>query len=71
MSARSRGGHRAITARLTAIDRFLPPFRGCVIVFGVDQEVADPDFSATREVVDGRVVVTVTGEVDMSTAGDM
>jgi anti-anti-sigma factor len=56
---------------LTAIDRFLPPFRGCVIVFGVDQEVADPDFSATREVVDGRVVVTVTGEVDMSTAGDM
>ena len=33
--------------------------------------MADPDFSATREVVDGRVVVTVTGEVDMSTAGDM
>ena len=31
----------------------------------------DPDFSAAGVVADGRVVVTVTGEVDMSTADTM
>jgi anti-anti-sigma factor len=36
----------------------------------VDQE-ADPDFSATPSVADDGVVVTVTGEVDMSTADAM
>jgi anti-anti-sigma factor len=37
----------------------------------VDQEGADPDFTATPEVSGDRVVVTVTGEVDMSTADAM
>jgi anti-anti-sigma factor len=32
----------------------------------VDQE--DPNFSAAGELVDGRVTVTVTGEVDMASA---
>ncbi len=40
-------------------------------MFGVDQEGVDPDFSAAGQVADGRVVVTVTGEVDMSTADAM
>jgi anti-anti-sigma factor len=38
-------------------------------VFGVDQEGADPGFSAVGEVAGDRVTVTVTGEVDMATAG--
>jgi anti-anti-sigma factor len=37
----------------------------------VDQELPDPDFTAAGVVADGRVVVTVTGEVDMSTADAM
>jgi anti-anti-sigma factor len=37
-------------------------------VFGVDQEGADPGFSAVGDVAGGRVTVTVTGEVDMATA---
>jgi anti-anti-sigma factor len=37
----------------------------------VDQEPADQDFTATAVVDAGRVVVTVTGEVDMSTADAM
>jgi anti-anti-sigma factor len=40
----------------------------CEIVFGVDQEGADPGFSAVGEVSGDRVTVTVTGEVDMATA---
>lgn len=36
----------------------------------MDQE-ADANFSATTSVTDDRVVVTVTGEVDMSTADAM
>ena len=35
----------------------------------MDQEGADPSFSAVGEVAGDRVVVTVTGEVDMATAG--
>src|SRR3954453_21403257 len=42
----------------------------CNRVF-VDQEGADANFTATGVVTDDRVVVTVTGEVDMSTAGAM
>jgi stage II sporulation protein AA (anti-sigma F factor antagonist) len=37
----------------------------------VDQDGAAPYFSATREVVDGRVTVHVSGEVDMATADEM
>jgi anti-anti-sigma factor len=37
----------------------------------VDQEGPDPNFSATAAVTDGRAIVTVTGEVDMSTADAM
>jgi len=37
----------------------------------VDQEGPDPNFSATATVAGDRVVVTVTGEVDMSTADAM
>lgn len=37
----------------------------------VDQEGPDPNFSATAAVTDGRATVTVTGEVDMSTADAM
>lgn len=37
----------------------------------VDQEGPDPNFSATTAVADGRATVTVTGEVDMSTADTM
>ena len=37
----------------------------------MDQEGSDPSFSATAAVSDGRVVVTVTGEVDMATAEAM
>ena len=37
----------------------------------VDQERADPDFSAGVVVAQGRAVVTVTGEVDMATAESM
>ncbi|MET0418195.1 MAG: STAS domain-containing protein [Actinoplanes sp.] len=37
----------------------------------MDQEGADPGFSAVGTVTDDQVVVTVTGEVDMSTAGTM
>jgi anti-anti-sigma factor len=37
----------------------------------VDQDGADPNFTATGKVTGDRVVVTVTGEVDMSTAGAM
>ena len=37
----------------------------------VDQEGMDPNFSATTTVAGDRVVVTVTGEVDMSTADAM
>jgi anti-anti-sigma factor len=37
----------------------------------VDQEGSDPNFTATGVVTGDRVVVTVTGEVDMSTAGTM
>ena len=37
----------------------------------VDQEGPDPNFSATTTVTDGRATVTVTGEVDMSTADAM
>ena len=40
-------------------------------MFDVDLEGADPDFSAAGTVADDRVVVTVTGEVDMSTADTM
>ncbi|MFC4067939.1 STAS domain-containing protein [Actinoplanes subglobosus] len=35
----------------------------------MDQEGADPGFSAVGEVAGDRVTVTVTGEVDMATAG--
>ncbi|GIF02877.1 STAS domain-containing protein [Actinoplanes siamensis] len=35
----------------------------------MDQEGQDPAFSATGTVTGDRIVVTVTGEVDMSTAG--
>ncbi|AEV88105.1 anti-sigma-factor antagonist [Actinoplanes sp. SE50] len=35
----------------------------------MDQEGQDPTFTATGAVDGDRVVVTVTGEVDMSTAG--
>ena len=34
----------------------------------MDQEGQDPNFSATGVVHGGRVIVTVTGEVDMATA---
>jgi anti-anti-sigma factor len=37
----------------------------------VDQEGTDPNFTATAAVTDDRVLVTVTGEVDMSTADGM
>jgi anti-anti-sigma factor len=37
----------------------------------VDQEEADPNFTASGVVAEDRVVVTVTGEVDMSTADAM
>jgi anti-anti-sigma factor len=37
----------------------------------VDQEGPDPNFTATGVVTGDRVVVTVTGEVDMSTADAM
>ena len=37
----------------------------------VDQEGLPPDFSATAAVTDDRALVTVTGEVDMSTADAM
>lgn len=37
----------------------------------MDQEGADPDFTATATVTGDLVVVTVTGEVDMSTADGM
>ncbi|HEX5202337.1 STAS domain-containing protein [Paractinoplanes rhizophilus] len=37
----------------------------------VDHEGADPNFSATAAVAGDRAVVTVTGEVDMSTADAM
>jgi|SRR3954452_13543146 anti-anti-sigma factor len=37
----------------------------------VDQEGPDPNFSASATVAGDRVVVTVTGEVDMSTADTM
>jgi anti-anti-sigma factor len=37
----------------------------------VDQEGAPADFSATGEVVGERVIVTVSGEVDMATADTM
>ncbi|MEU8813988.1 STAS domain-containing protein [Actinoplanes sp. NPDC048796] len=37
----------------------------------MDQEGADPNFTATGVVTEDRVVVTVTGEVDMSTADAM
>ena len=35
----------------------------------MDQEAPDPNFSAVGEVTGDRVTVTVTGEVDMATAG--
>jgi anti-sigma B factor antagonist len=37
----------------------------------VDHEGGDPNFSATTRLTDDRVIVVVTGEVDMSTADDM
>lgn len=37
----------------------------------MDQPGLEPSFSATSEVVDDRVVVLVTGEVDMATADTM
>jgi anti-anti-sigma factor len=37
----------------------------------VDQEGADPNFTATATVTGDEVVVTVAGEVDMSTADGM
>ncbi|XVU24147.1 STAS domain-containing protein [Actinoplanes sp. CA-054009] len=37
----------------------------------MDQEGADPNFTATGVVTGNRVTVTVTGEVDMSTADAM
>jgi anti-anti-sigma factor len=37
----------------------------------VDQDAADPDFTAVPVVSGDRVVVTVTGEVDMATADTM
>jgi anti-anti-sigma factor len=37
----------------------------------VDQEPPEPDFAATGVVSGDRVVVTVSGEVDMATAGVM
>ena len=37
----------------------------------VDHEGSDPNFTAAGVVTGDRVVVTVTGEVDMSTAGAM
>jgi anti-sigma B factor antagonist len=37
----------------------------------VDQEGMDPNFSATAAVAEGRALVTVAGEVDMSTADAM
>ena len=37
----------------------------------VDQEGPDPNFTAVGAVTGDRVVVTVTGEVDMATAGAM
>jgi anti-anti-sigma factor len=37
----------------------------------VDQQELDPHFSATSTVSDDRALVTVTGEVDMSTADAM
>ena len=40
-------------------------------MFDVDLEGADPDFSAVGELSERRVRVTVTGEVDMSTADAM
>jgi anti-anti-sigma factor len=40
-------------------------------VVGVDQDAPDPNFSAVGEVTGDRVTVTVTGEVDMATAGTL
>ena len=37
----------------------------------MDQEHADPDFTATGVVAEGRAIITVAGEVDMSTADAM
>ncbi|MEV4346090.1 STAS domain-containing protein [Actinoplanes sp. NPDC049596] len=37
----------------------------------MDQEGADPNFTATGAVAEDKVTVTVTGEVDMSTADAM
>jgi anti-anti-sigma factor len=37
----------------------------------VDQDGADPNFTVTTAVTGDRVDVTVTGEVDMSTADDL
>ena len=37
----------------------------------VDQDGSDPNYTATGVVTNDRVVVTVTGEVDMSTADAM
>jgi anti-anti-sigma factor len=37
----------------------------------VDQEVPDPNFAAATTVAGDRVIVTVSGEVDMSTAPAM
>jgi anti-anti-sigma factor len=53
------------------MNRFLPPLRPCVIVVHVDQDGVEANFSATGLVTGDRVVVTVTGEVDMSTADAM
>jgi anti-anti-sigma factor len=53
------------------MNRFLPPPGPCVIVFHVDQDGAKPDFAATGVVTGDGVVVTVRGEVDMSTADAM
>jgi anti-anti-sigma factor len=53
------------------MNRFLPLPGPYVIVFLVDQEGADSDFSVSGAVTGERVVVTVSGEVDMSTAGAM
>jgi anti-anti-sigma factor len=53
------------------MNRFLPPSGPCVIVFHVDQDGAESNFSATGVVTGDTVLVTVSGEVDMSTADAM
>ncbi len=53
------------------MNRFLPPPSPCVIVFSVDLDGAESNFTATGVVTGDRVVVTVSGEVDMSTADAM